>query len=554
VTFRQRLLALAVPCLAVGLLAGRAQAADVFATVTPPAGAQLTRMADTETFKVILTLPLSDADGARRFGEAVTNPKSPLYGHYLTPQQYGQRFGADAATYEAVRSWAASQGLSVGRRTESRTTIAVRGTAAQFSRIFQTGFATFPAGDRGLGRVTLSHPVLPAALAGRVNGVIGLASHGHYAPLMKLAKAGPRADAGTGPGGYYAPTDITTAYDIPAQTNSTPTEVLAIFEQGGVPTNDITFYKNYYHLPNVPVTSVSVNGASTKPNIFVNLEVDLDIQVAIGLNPALKQILVYIDGDDDFQTALVDAINQIGDDNTAKVVSISYGQDENQQGQPAILAENTALMQLQAQGQSVFVSSGDDGAAGREGTGLNAPDPGSQPLVTSVGGTTLTTNPSTQAWVSETTWNGTGGGVSEIWSIPSYQIQKGVSVAVKNGGSATMRNVPDVAADADPNTGYAVYCKSPYGGWVGVGGTSLSAPIWATMTTIVNADRTNVKLPRVGFINPQLYKIAGTNPAFHDITVGNNGNPGFNAGPGYDNVTGWGSVDLGKILPLLLKK
>ncbi|MEI9931704.1 MAG: hypothetical protein WDM89_14480 [Rhizomicrobium sp.] len=116
-----------------------------------------------------------------------------------------------------------------------------------------------------------------------------------------------------------------------------------------------------------------------------------------------------------------------------------------------------------------------------------------------------------------------------------------------------MRNVPDIAADADPFTPYSEYCGC-FGGWFGDGGTSLSAPIWAGMATIINSDRVNAGLPRLGFFNTALYKIAKKEKNFHDITSGNNGNPGYTAGKGYDNDTGYGSIDLGDLLPKLLKK
>jgi subtilase family serine protease len=351
-------------------------------------------------------------------------------------------------------------------------------------------------------------------LAGKIDGVIGLEDAGRLAMLARPNKT-PVMNVGTGIDGY-APSDIRTAYDIPAQANSAKTEVLALFEQGGYPASDLTTYLKQYKLPTVPVTLVSVNGSSTGDN-GADIEVDLDLDAAIGMNPSLSQILVYIDSyeNDSFQTGLLDSLNQIAEDNKATVLSISYGQDENQQGIPAIKAEGKALTQLVAQGITVFASSGDDGAGGREGTGLNAPDPGSQPDLTSAGGTALTVNAKEQ-WKSEIVWNdgygATGGGV----------------------------------------TPYSVYCTS-YGGWLGVGGTSFSSPTWASMTTIVNSDRVSLGLPRVGFFNPLIYKLGLKEKKFHDIVSGNNGDPGYTAGVGYDNDTGFGSIALAKLLPKLTK-
>jgi kumamolisin len=212
-------------------------------------------------------------------------------------------------------------------------------------------------------------------------------------------------------------------------------------------------------------------------------------------------------------------------------------------------------MQLEAEGITTFASSGDQGAGGRGGNGLNAPDPGSQPLLTSVGGTTLTTNAKTQAYIGEVTWNSqdgaTGGGVSKFWKIPKYQIINGKSVALANGGSAKKRNVPDIAADADyPNSPYSVYCGED-GGFIAVGGTSLSSPLWAGWISIINSDRVAAGKARVGYFNPVLYPLGNAETGFHDITSGNNGNPGYKAGKGYDNVTGWGSIDVAKFLAVI---
>jgi len=207
--------------------------------------------------------------------------------------------------------------------------------------------------------------------------------------------------------------------------------------------------------------------------------------------------------------------------------------------------------QLAAQGITVCVSSGDGGAYGDTGTStypaqLNVEDPGSQPYVTSVGGTTLYTGPE-QQWENEEVWNlevsngATGGGVSNYWPIPDYQP---VSAVTKNGGSATMRNVPDVAAVANPNTGVAVYSK-PNGGWVQVGGTSLSTPLWAGYLSVINSASQFNKLGQIGFFNSTYYALAAD---LYDVWDGDNGNvevygtPGYTAGIGYDNCTGNGTI------------
>jgi kumamolisin len=550
---------MALPCLALlAPLAAKAAVVDrMFDNIRAPAGVTLKAVDPGTKMSIVLSLPMKDEAGARAFGAAVSDPKSPMYGHYLTPAEFGARFGGDAATYEYLRNWATANGLTPGARTDAKILLSVSGTARQFGSLFHTSFGSFMTAHNGEGRVTLSQPRLPAELNGRVKGVVGLSSGAQYAPLARLMKGGPRVtNVGTGVNGTgYAPSDFRTAYDVPSQTSSTKTEVVGIFEQAGFRQSEITTFENAYGLPNTPISAVSVDGTKPSYNFEVDLEVVLDIDTVIGQNPDVSSIIVYAASvNTAFSTALIDAFNTIGQADVAKVINISYGLDENQQGASAVEAEGAALVQLQTQGQSVFVSSGDDGAAGREGTGLNAPDPGSQPLVTSVGGTTMNTVTAGGAYASEVAWSDTGGGVSDVWAIPSYQLIKGKSIAVKNGGSATMRNVPDVAADADPNTGASVYCTI-YGGWVQVGGTSLAAPLWTSWVSIINADRVAKGLPRVGFLNPSLYPVGSDEGAigFHDILTGSNGSPGYTAGTGYDNVTGFGSLDVGKIIPFATK-
>ena len=557
---RRLLLACSLPVAAAIFSPALAADADVFALSGAPDGVTLSAMRDDAPMRVILSLPLGDEAGARAYGKAVSTPGTPQYGHFLTPAEFGARFGGNAATYEALRSWAVQQGLSVGPRLDSRAEISLGGTAAQFASLFGTHFVSFstPQGD---GYTVTSAPRLPDALAGRVEGVIGLTSQAKLGLLYRRAQ--PRPDVGTGvDGSGYAPADLKTAYDVPAQKGG-KTEVIAIFEQDGYKQSDLTTFEKAYKLPNVPNQQVGINGSSTGVSgNGAEIEADLDVEMVIGLNPLVSNIIVYEDNKDSFQTALLDGINLVAQDGKASVFSISYGQDEIQQGKAAVKAEGKALIQLQTQGISVFASSGDQGASGRTGSGLHAPDPGSQPLLTSVGGTDLMTKAG-EAYAGEVVWNdlsqgagGTGGGVSSIWAIPSWQVVNGTSVAKANGGSSTKRNVPDIAAVADDvNSPVSIY-SSNYGGWLGIGGTSVSAPVWAAWATIFNGDRVAAGKNRLGFLNPLIYSLGEKKTNFHDVTKGNNKNgsgPGYVAGPGYDNCTGWGSIDVAKALASFTK-
>jgi kumamolisin len=218
-------------------------------------------------------------------------------------------------------------------------------------------------------------------------------------------------------------------------------------------------------------------------------------------------------------------------------------------------AENTIFTQMVAQGMAVFIALGDRGAYNilsencvtGSGIGPQLLDPGSQPLVTSAGGTSLTTG-AQQQYVSEVVWNdsygATGGGVSAYWAIPEYQ--SGITVD-DTQFSTSMRNAPDFSLNADPETGYYIYCSTKTycgtnGGWQsGVGGTSAVAPQLAAFWSLVSKGLGH----RAGFANPTLYSIySGYQPyatQYHDITSANNGD--FDAFSLYDNATGIGSYN-----------
>ena len=255
-------------------------------------------------------------------------------------------------------------------------------------------------------------------------------------------------------------------------------------------------------------------------------------------------------------------------------MSISYGDDEANQGTAAMEAENGVLEQLTGEGITVLASSGDDGAYGRGPNGpYNVADPSSQPFVTAVGGTTLFTDANSN-YEGELAWNelashygATGGGISSYWSIPFYQtVEVPTGYVTNNGGSSAYRNVPDVAAVADLFTGVSVYSKIN-GGWITIGGTSVSAPIWAGYMTLLNAGFHYLGFKDVGYFNSILYAVGApfygygysANDLF-DIIEGTNGlpaalsfgNPGFSAGGGYDNCTGNGSLWASNFFPQLV--
>jgi subtilase family serine protease len=499
-----------------------------------------------------IILPSRDPAGAAAFAAQVSTPRTKLFRHYLTPAQYAAKFGANPADYRAIAAWAKAHGLTPGEESAAHNVLPLTGTAAAVQAAFAVQLQNFK--DR-TGRIYYSaatQPVLPAELAGRVSAVLGLSSANHFAPLLRRAAPGAARNTGANHHPGFTAADLRSLYNIPALQPHSRTETVALFEQGGFDPNDVQTYETANNLPAIHAHFRSVDGyGGGVNNPDIEAEAVLDIDMVAALNPAVKSILVYEDGSDTFGVAMVDALTAMANDNAAQTVSISYGVDEAQQDPATMQAENTVLTQMVAQGQGVYVSSGDDGAYGREGAGLNAPDPGSQPNVTSVGGTTLFTR-APGVYGAEETWNdlgifygATGGGVSAVWPIPAWQVQNGTPVAVRNGGSATNRNVPDISAVGDPLTGVQVY-SAINGGWGVLGGTSVSAPIWAGYASVMNAASKTIGFGAIGFINPTLYQLGNYN-LFNDIADGSNGNtnifgiPGFDAGYQYDNTTGFGS-------------
>ena len=528
---------------------------------------------------VTLSLPLSDPEGAAEFVRHVYRSADPLFRHYLTPQQFAERFGGNTADYAYLKSWAAANGLRVSHESVGRINLTVRGSVSQFQRLFNTQLNDYRSPDGQEFYSASVEPVVPSEIASRISGVIGLTESKMVTPMIKVGKrlgenpappaepASPDTAGGTGPGGAYKAADLRSVYNIPTFGHLNPTAVAAVFEQGGYVSSDVTKYLTYNGLPKITVTPVSVDGSPTyvqdDPN--VELEAVLDIDMIAGINPAISKIRVYIDSYnwDPFQTALLDAITQVADDDIAQVFSISYGQDEGYQGATAMAAENTALAQLAAEGITVTASSGDSGAYG---DGYNYPynvsDPASQPYITGVGGTTLRTG-AHEVYIAEEAWNdlalgygATGGGVSSYWPLPDFQTstQEGIGYLTFNGGSASYRNVPDVAAVGDPATGVAVYSQMN-GGWNQVGGTSTSSPIWAGYLTIINAGLQYAGIGNLGWLNPALYLVGYSDEDLpskwlYGVQQGSNGYapdypgyPGYFNGVGYSNTTGNGSLE-----------
>jgi len=507
-----------------------------------------------------ISLPLRDQAGLQDLLTRLYDPNDALYHHFLTQPEFAQRFGPTQADYDAVITFAKANGLSVVQTSKTRSLVDVVGTREAVEAAFSTPLTKYQMADGRIAYANTTLPRVPQSIASKIASVVGLDTvdlyqHPHLhrltgEALRPMIQAVPTwALMGTGPNGGLAPADIKTAYSLTsvAPVNLTGLtgkgQTLGLYELDGYLPSDIQGYASQFNLPTANLRNVLYQGFSGTPGTDTG-EVVLDIEMMLALAPNAN-IVVY--EAQNATTAATSLYQKIADDNLAKSVSTSFGLDEaGAQSNGAIAPETAAFQQMQAQGQSLFAAAGDNGAFD-DGKTISVDDPAANPAVTGVGGTKLTIN-ANQGYVSETTWNrepkttdGGGGGVSTLFTIPTYQ------AGIKTAASQTRRNVPDVSLNSDPQTGYAVYLTDPATkttGFAIIGGTSAAAPLWAAFTGLINEQRSSYGLNNtVGFINPALYTLAQSGDyagVFHDINDGSD-NLKYVAAAGYDNATGLGT-------------
>jgi uncharacterized repeat protein (TIGR03803 family) len=486
------------------------------------------RLEGSARLNLAIGLPLRNRGALTHLLRDLYDPASPRFHHYLTAGQFAEQFGPAEQDYQAVTRFAQAHGLTVTGTHPNRTLLDVSGAVADIERtlhlrmrVYQhpTEARTFYAPDAEPS-LDLDVPVL---------GISGLDNFILPHPMnLKTAAFDTDTNAtayvtGSGPSGYFIGNDFRAAYAPGVALNGAGQSV-GLFELDGYYPSDIADYESLAKLPNVTLTNILVDGFSGTPG-SENIEVALDIDMAICMAPGLLQVMVY-EGSDPNEN---DVLNRMATDNKAKQLSSSWSF-------PINASTELIFLQFAAQGQSMFQASGDSGAY--SGT---IPSPSDDPNITVVGGTSLTTSGPGGAWAAETTWPGSGGGISTTYPIPSWQ--QGVSMSA-NGGSATMRNIPDVSCLAD----VLIWLIEDDGVQEPVGGTSAATPLWAGFAALANEQAAANGRPSIGFINPAIYAIGqggGYTAAFHDITTGNNTNSAsptnFFAVPGYDLCTGWGS-------------
>jgi kumamolisin len=556
---------------------------------------------------VTLVLAPRGGDAMDRLIASLSNPNSPNYHHWLATGDFAARFAPSSSVRSSVRAFLSHAGL---RATHSPSPFLVRatGTTAQVERAFGTAIHDYRSASGAEYFANASEASVPASLASDVVGISGLTNTVRFHPsykttrsVVKPGQAVPTYGAGPSDSGL-TPVQIEGIYGARAVHETAAGRgkgtTLGLLEFSGYTPADVINYQRKFFgkSQDMPLIDANVDGGPVTPNCPTgdscgpfgprpcqlgcnsadysgDIEVEADMEVQIAMAPAAKRMLIYNAPNDLLGVTMTDMLNRMANDNAADVISSSWGLCEPDSTIGVAKAEYLAFAQMAAQGQSFFGAAGDSGAFDCLGDpahpGLEVDDPPSQPYVTSVGGTSLSTfDPRVDVTVNypkgfETVWNplndcyrtstghassgcetfgAGGGGVSVFWPKPKYQRGPGVKSSFSQVGpycnqaapGKLCREVPDVSANADEYTPYAEACTGdrtvkgagasycagfaktlPPGGWFGIGGTSLSSPLWSAIVDLW----VGVHGERFGQANPVLYRMFRSDRGayFHDI-------------------------------------
>jgi subtilase family serine protease len=518
---------------------------------------------------MLLTL-LPDAvqqDVLAQLLDAQHDPESPSYHRWLTPEQYGERFGVSESDAGQVTAWLQQHGMQVEEVSAGRRSIVFTGSAAQVESAFHTEIHAYKIGPE-IHHANSSDPQIPAAFSGVVGGIVSL--HDFRSVPMNNGARIPIPEFTSGGSYYLAPADFATIYDLAPLYQQAITgsgQSVAIVARSNINLSDVRQFRSFFDLPaNDP--QIIVNGAD--PGIWSSgeeTEADLDVEWsgAVAKSSAIKFVVSKSTNSSDGSYL---SAQYIVTHNLAPVMSMSFGLCESALGSSGNNFINSLWQQAAAQGITVFVSAGDSGAAGcdsasssRATHGLGVNGLCSSPYSVCVGGTEFNdtahpslywlssdasgTQSSAVSYIPEVAWNestsgglwATGGGASGLYAKPAWQAGTGVPADGK-------RDVPDVSLSSAGHDGYLIYQN---GGLYVVGGTSAAAPSFAgTMALVVQNTAARQGNANAAFYSLATKQHAGGASIFHDTTSGNNsvpGQTGYNAATGYDKVTGLGSID-----------
>lgn len=511
------------------------------------------------------------------FAQDIAHPKSVNYHRYLSSAQIDGVFAPTSASETAVEQFLQANGFTITHTYSHRLLITFRGTVAQAEQAFHVTLNNYIAPDGHAFYANATEVSLPASLATLVESIGGLnnAARMHHPPVSPRNNSFPLS--AVNPQGIACPaanagalSSLTPAYNLSGlyTTAYGQGQTVALYELDGFLSSDISAFESCYShssagTAHVPVQTIAT-GQGRVPNDSGVAEVELDAELVTAVAPQLGLLKIY-EAANDTADRLAEWAQIVQD--APAVVSTSWGGCEKLADPNEITQENVFFTLAAAQGQTILAASGDTGSEGCMGqsssdTNLSVDDPAGQPFVTAVGGTNMTFNGTR----TEATWNdqygASGGGISQYWTAPTWQNAPGVnnqytSATPCHATSGFCREVPDIALNADPATGYVIYCTSSAvsfckssSPWIVVAGTSAAAPILAAMTALQNQYLLTHGAFNVGFLNPLLYQIASggsASQAINDVAAGpNNDFQNKNSGAyptttGYDMATGLGS-------------
>jgi subtilase family serine protease len=560
-----------------------------------------------------VTLGLRNVAQLKQLIQDQQNPASPRYHQWLTPAQFTVQFGPAQQDMDAVVQWLGGQGLTVTAASLAMRYVRFTGSVGDAERVFGAPIMLF---GNGATFSNVSDPVIPAQFDGVISAVRGLDNFGHSMPLLHRSPLNPAAPAAAtgaigsdwsdGPlalldsgaalpssrtsslapapdvsiGGTIAfgPSDFYSFYDQTSPISGGPTgggsDCIGIVGDSDFLASAVALFNSQFGLPASNITTVLAD--PTNPGIIPAAEVEalVDLEWSHAVAPgAATRFYLGNDNDASANGSIVDAIQAAVNDNKCGSIGISFGLCVSSLSFfPATVSPIYA--QAAAQGQSIFVASGDMGAAALisdpalmtcvASTSRGISELGADPNVTDIGGTMFTPNYDASGNnigdVAESAWNGiysnpnpppatqqlaTGGGQSSVYLKPAYQTGPGVP-------ADGVRDVPDAALLAGltgPN-GPGVFFGADNGGTPEIEccviGTSVATQMWSGLSKLL----AQLNNGRVGPINPRLYALANAGLAtngFRDVLTGNNNFgtvAGFSAGPGFDLTTGWGTVDI----------
>jgi subtilase family serine protease len=509
----------------------------------------------TQTLRFDIVLQLRDRAGLQTFVQEVNDPTSPSYHQFLTPQEFTVRFGPSQDDWDALVAFAKASGFEVINGTREERDLRLTGTVANVEKAFHVTMGVYqdPTEDRTFFAVDREPTVdLPFQLW-HITGLDNNSKpHPMYVKKSDYAKAHgidpgkvvTHATTGSGPSASFLGSDMRAAYYEGTALTGTGQNI-ALFEFLGTDLADLTtYYKNVGQTEPYTPTLISTGGYSTsctESSGCDDTEQTLDMTQAMGMAPGSTMLYMYVCGNSSTisDTACISAMVSTTAAPLSKQISCSWGWTP---ADPSTL--DPYFEQMASQGQNFFAAAGDSSAW----SASNEAWPADDANIVSVGGTDLTTASAAGPWKSETAWADSGGGISpDSIPIPSWQKLSGV-ITSSNRGSTTLRNGPDVAANA--NFTFYVCADQTTCTANDYGGTSFAAPMWAGYLALAN-QQAAANGDSIGFINPILYPAALTSSYgtyFHDITSGSCGT--YSGITGYDLCTGWGSPNTTGLISL----